>query len=627
MTALEATPFFVVNGTYRLLAWLGAGTATLMVAGFAIQYGSFLGPVARWLGGFFSTRLRIGRKVFAAKSTATDVNDFLGNRVFAYLADIRKPSVAITWVAEAKDLKVLDRSEDELIVRIRHETVPEHNQLAVLMSCIEYIFFPHVWGYFSPSLRAALRLHFASVMAEGMGGLALRYYSLELLKPAVDSDGDIQPILASLRKIEDAGLFEAVLLQDFVALNDRLILRPADGVNDEALAYIAWLRDVAEREEGSQGELLYIGEHLRTALLLAARFKTERLGTGPYTNRTVSNMYAGATTMFLVGLTKAHHAFAQEIMLAIREGDWVKFVKLSFPPKRQSNPPDTLFLAQFRRNDAFMGGKRFSELANELGLAPGSSVEAIVRGVSMEMVILRHESFEIFVKRGEAAWGLSRECHHLFLEGDTVSVLITAVDDAKQFLTGSIKRASLTDETVEAHIVDGAEYDVIIVAVNENGRVFVRILTPMLSEGAVYGRIEPLSWSHFDSASDEWEQPVVGESVRARVVKADVKHNFIELSRTSVKPNDWLEVIRAFPPGREVAVKVIRVDSDGVVCQVADGVVGRIKADSMRIAGFEFARFTETLVPGQTLDAVVTGAKVTRQFLQLDLQRNRSPHP
>jgi hypothetical protein len=54
------------------------------------------------------------------------------------------------------------------------------------------------------------------------------------------------------------------------------------------------------------------------------------------------------------------------------------------------------------------------------------------------------------------------------------------------------------------------------------------------------------------------------------------------------------------------------------------GVNGRIDRSLLLKAGYEFADFEQTIAPGSKLDVEVIGRRENRQFVKLDLQRNRA---
>lgn len=621
--------------TTAVLPWIGAGLLALGIpaAGVAIAvkflgFEGVIGSISRFAFGNVVRVVPWGRKRYAALSTSADLNRFLGTNVYPFVVELSKPRIEVEWVLTAEEAcKVEERTEGELIVRLRHETVPMHNQILGLMACVERIFFPHAWPHFSESLRSAIQLHFAGALAAQLGGPASRYFSLEILKPALTKDPKIGALVDRLKHIEDAGLFEVIFLQELVELSDGLVRVANPMIAQECEEFVDWLEQFAIRETGSENELEFLRQRIKLALLPAAKYATAARGTMPYETWMRRKIFNGARNVYLIGLTRAHHEFAEQIYFAIREMPWVRHLKTARTATTKNGVPDQRFIALFSRNEHLLQNKTFKELVGERGVVVGVPTECVVRDVAGPKVLLRHDYLDVVVNRGEVAWGFMGSPGALLEEGLITPLVPREVNEDRKIVVGSIKRVFHDDAAILSLLSVGTRYEVEVVEVDVGVTVHVRLLLDTALAAPVFGRIEWALWSHFAPDADGWIDPIPEVKRHATLVELNLHSNAIELSCAAVPTQDWETAMLAYNKGRSVPATVHAVDPDGVVCMLAPNVRGRVSAERMRQAGFEFVDFQANVKVGQVLHVVVVTAKVERQFLQLDLARNQASGP
>ena len=105
-------------------------------------------------------------------------------------------------------------------------------------------------------------------------------------------------------------------------------------------------------------------------------------------------------------------------------------------------------------------------------------------------------------------------------------------------------------------------------------------------------------------------------------VKSDYRIMHGSLRRLQKDP--WPALARRFPKGTRLTGKVVKTTPRFVHVDIGDGIIGGVPKGRMMAAGFEYASYEESVVPGQGLDVVINEVRLNDRVITLDLQRNLS---
>jgi ribosomal protein S1 len=127
------------------------------------------------------------------------------------------------------------------------------------------------------------------------------------------------------------------------------------------------------------------------------------------------------------------------------------------------------------------------------------------------------------------------------------------------------------------------------------------------------------SWKALGSCRDVLSE---GDEVRVRILSVSAENREIEVGLKQVTEIDpWPDIAARYPTGTQLHGKVVRVERFGVFVELQHGVEGFVHETSLRLAGYEYADFEKTVVPGQTLYVVVRRVYRGKGKIALDLLR------
>jgi hypothetical protein len=549
------------------------------------------------------------------------VNEFLDQVVFRRLADAERAELSVEFVQSSNEVR--ERADGRVIVRMREDRDQDLNVLLALATAVTQVFHPSIRGYLSKTTQSAIDLQIVSELATRISDRARRLFHTHLLEPKLREDHLLGDALHRLHEIADAGLFEAVLLQELQQLSDRHVRRPPLALSADVDAFVLWLYQLAIREVGDESlDLSFVTPNIQAAMLLAAKKATATRGTEPYRRRARRTLFQGVRRLYLLGLARHHGTFVNEIANALVEDGWLIQEKTVNVTRRRDPTAGSLRLVMFRRDEVRFSGKSFADFAKADGVHVGATVVGAVRDLNSEVAYIRIGDVDAELPRRELAWGFRGNCEWLLTPGGAVTILVTDVFEDRCFARVSIKQtvASPWRQTWMPKRDDKVKGEV--VGIDDTGTVHVRLRFSNADAPPVYAVVPSGEWSWYREGDADYRAPSIGQSHAFRVVLASEASDDIHLSRATLEAREWETIERRYPKGTRCRARVIRVDYDGVRCELEPGVFGRIDRPELVSAGFEYADYQHTVVPGQSIDVVVIGRRQRRQFLKLDLQRN-----
>lgn len=602
------------------LTW---GLPTVVVVALSLvaaHFGAFQTAVT-WLWRGVALVSTYGLRRSVERRLATTLNTYLDGSIFRRFVATTTPQLEVRMVQTAHDART--RADGRVIVRVRQDRDEDLSQLYALLTAIGQVLFPSIRGWLNETTRKAIDLQVVSEFTLIANPHIRLLFQTHILQPQLAADPKLGEMLANLHEIADAGLFEPILLQELQRCSDDHLTKPPSGLAAETDELIRWLHRLAVREAGDdQGDLNLINRNFKTSILLAAKRVTAAQGTEPYRRRTRRNLFAGARHMYLLGLTREHGSFVDEIAAAIKRDGWAILEKTVNTRRRGAREGGALRLVMFRRNEMRMRNQSYRTFASEEGATEGQVATGVIVDMNGENAFMRIGEVDAILPRHEIAWGYVGQPGWLLSPHAAISVQVTEIDEERCVTRVSAKHVRPNPWTQSWAPKHNERIKAEVVGVNPGGTVIVKVRAPQGAEGELFGFIPPVDWSWYSADDKNYIAPTAGLSIVCRVTKIEPRTDQLWLSRATTEGRDWEVVTARYPNGTEARARVVKVDHDGVRCELEPGVFGRVDRPEMERAGYEYRDFESTVVPGQALDVRIIGRREGRQFLKLALLRN-----
>lgn len=167
----------------------------------------------------------------------------------------------------------------------------------------------------------------------------------------------------------------------------------------------------------------------------------------------------------------------------------------------------------------------------------------------------------------------------------------------------------------------------------ESGKEFQGMAVNVADEFAqveiagLLGRLDKkdVSWKQLASCR---ELIAEGDEFTVHVLRVDEDTRELEVGLKQVREeNPWPDVAERYRPGTKAEGKVTRIEPYGVYVEIEPGIEGLVHETALRAAGYEYADFQETIVPGQVLYVVIRKVWRGKQKISLELQRTYKETP
>jgi small subunit ribosomal protein S1 len=115
---------------------------------------------------------------------------------------------------------------------------------------------------------------------------------------------------------------------------------------------------------------------------------------------------------------------------------------------------------------------------------------------------------------------------------------------------------------------------------------------------------------------------LVGTQQTLRVYEVDANSRIIRGSIRRLEKDPWPALAKRFPKGTKLTGKVVKTTPQFVHVDIGDGIIAGVPKGRMITAGYEYASYEQSVVPGQGLDVVIDEVRLGDRIIKLDLQRN-----
>lgn len=556
---------------------------------------------------------------YAASAVQSDADRFINKTLLSRLGETELIRIKVDWVEKAADARL--HVDGKVIVRMRRDRDQKRNVITAIQTALPHIFFPNLRPYINPRFSTTIDLLLLQMLVATIGGSANKIYHADILGPAIANDSALGNALEVLRDINAGGLFDSVLIQELFYLNDLVLNQSAlKGIESELREFVSYLHYLATRSPHDEsGDLEFIKGLIKTAFILTSKSITAAKGTLPYERRLNIDLLHGAESIYLLGLTVGEENFCNEIARQFDNNPSVDRIKtLKIAVLRQGKRV-FLPLIHFRRNKLRLQEGDFRRELKRLGFEEGRTVKGRVTNLLDDRAQVDVEALDAEIMSSDLLWGANCDVSQIFKIGEEAEFLILKIDIQRSVLTLGKKQLSKSpwDEKHVPGVGEKCKSQVV-------GKCGPDILVKFIeAKSELFGRLPKDEWSWIQPNSEHYIEPAVGTTVDVEVLSVNKEENEIVVSHKVLEAVGWEDTLRRFPAQTRVRVTVVRVEHQGLYCQVDDGIFGWIDRQNVIAAGHELEDYQKTVVVGQQFDAVVIKGKHKRRYLQMKLARTR----
>jgi len=556
-----------------------------------------------------------GSKQYIGAKVSSQVTDFLKHHVIGKLSNRDPLRIKVKWVTSPSD-PVLKR-DGTVILRMRETPDQTRNVLTATQLVLPYTLFTLLRPTLDKSVRTAIDLVILNKMAIKLGNHARAIFQRHFLTPETEGDKRVAELFTQLVELDSGGLFVSIFLEELETLADNIYAR-ADFLDksNEVGGLLDYLLTIVRRKIGQEIELDYHSPIFHIGVIIVAKsVVAEAKGIGPYTARLQKKLNQGCETVYLIAY--AHkESFLSRVMDSIEQEDRVLIEKEAVVNlKGTGEGSDRAYIVRLQRNNIFTDDI-FAERLRVSGVKLGDVVQGIVTDVSQEQAMVTVKGLNACVLRNDACWQSITTCHEVLALGDRCDFRVKAIRKDIGELQLSL-RLPAEDPWKTTTIPAVGEF-VDIEVVRDCGMNYLCRLPTGLELALPKAEI---SWL---APSESPIKNLAGTRQEAVIYEVDADQRLLRCSMRRLEEDPWPKVLKRFPKGTVMRGKVIKTTPHFVHVDLGEGIVGGVPRASMIAAGFEYATFENSVVPGQGLDVVVRDVLVSKRIIILDLQRNLS---
>jgi hypothetical protein len=241
----------------------------------------------------------------------------------------------INWVKETNIETFIQ--DNKIVIRMNNKQNKTGNIVYALTQYIENGLLPYARKYIDTKVMKSADMVMVRKLLAICHVEGLDHFDQSFLIPLLSSDEEIQEYIDKMIKLDDAGIFVRVLLNEYMFQSKIIYPKvPDQRFMRESKELVSFLYNVATKGPGEIVELSINGEYFRIGVIIIARNEVLDIhGTQPYIYRAISNLNKGLKKVYLFADTEFKSQCANEVASYIKENDLrVKYVK-RLPYKRK----------------------------------------------------------------------------------------------------------------------------------------------------------------------------------------------------------------------------------------------------------------------------------------------------
>jgi predicted RNA-binding protein with RPS1 domain len=547
------------------------------------------------------------KRSYISAEVAGHVNSFLSRELAENTSKIK-----IKWIRNENDPIF---KNGELIVRMKRDDDQTKNILNAARFALPKIVLPVFRHYISTPYASAIDFTYLNKLADKLGNDGRSIFKQFYLNPEISSDPVLSETFKKLVKIDKYGIFTSIFINELEYIGKGLF---ADSDNkdrtNELIEFINYLCILAERDIGEEIELMHFSEIFNVStILLAKSITANRRGLIPYLRRLNINIEKGSDSIYIVAFPNAFDFLSH--FLKVLDGNQRVSISHHFKIKDSeiNKRKTTITIACLRRNKLYTN-ESFERKIDASQISVGKIVNGVVIDCSIDESLISFLGVEGTIRKSECSWFSFQNCADVLNIGESKQFIITAIDKSNGHISLSLK----TPESNPWNKIEipqlGSKINVRVVARNSLNLkcVYLDLLEINLP-------LHEISWFE---VNDQDADDLIGSEITALITAINESEMFICCSIRQLDSDPWEEIHQSLKVGTEFNGKVHEVNEHFIRVDIGRGFIGKIPKEYLYKAGFEYARFNETMVVGQGIDVYVSKVFLKKKWIRLDLKRN-----
>lgn len=556
----------------------------------------------------------LGAKKYIALKIGNSLTEFYNNHYIKYLPSSEKVKVGVKWVGGKKDPILKQRGK--IIIRLKETKDQTRNILNATRISLPYILFHSLRKNVSSYIHTSIDLVILKKLVDKLGKHARPIFVKYFFEPETEREVRISDLLDQLIKIDNAGLFVAIFIEELNLLSEEIyISRDSEDKSEEIIDFMQFLLTIATRGIGQEVKLEYFSKSFSLGIVpLAKSQKILTKGLSPYLEAVNGIISMGCESIYVI-FYEHSIKYVNKMISALKEDSRITIVN-----KQKANASDihnprllsNIVLCTIRVNK-ISGESVFSALIKEKKIMQGDIVKGKVIDISPERAIINIYGLNTYINKAELSWLYVENCNEVIklnaeydfiindinLQAEKVYISKRLPKEDPWIKTNPPKIKSIINVKIR-HLINGN----FIAITKENIEIYIP-----LSEIS-WQSIETLDLSDF-----------IGKEVSVKVISIDELTRKIYASIRQTNENPWPIISQKYPKGTKVHGTVISVSPYKVEVRLQDGVTGYIAPESMYRAGNELSDYLHTVVKGQTLYLIVSKVFIERRTVRFDIDR------
>lgn len=290
-----------MNWIFALITGLlGGGVITGGVIAYFLTHPEKLqtwGSIFLW---FFSRFLRKAKYWAIKNEIEGKVNSFVKNLEAKTTAQF--PGISIRWATT--DGKSLVFEDDKAIIVMRDREHKNKNLVHAAYFFTSESLLKRSKRHLSPLQKLSINLFATKLVLESQTAAAEEQFMCDYFIPAVEKNAEIGSLIKQYVSIEDIGIFFPVLVEELVALGNKMFLdKPNQEVITEVKSLVDFWEKFSQRETGDiNTPQNFFGKYTRCAVRIVASKATREKGdTTGHKNLICQALRTGFENVYLIG--------------------------------------------------------------------------------------------------------------------------------------------------------------------------------------------------------------------------------------------------------------------------------------------------------------------------------------
>ena len=206
--------------------------------------------------------------------------------------------IKIDWVGEDITPESFV-AEQMVIIRLRHHKNRDENLIRILSEYLAKALVPEIKHHLKKETKQAIDYATMRKILKKAPSALNRFYET-VYKPEVEKNREIEEYCKMMEDLDKHGYFTRIFLRELKDLGMEVKDSfPSENIDKEIKEFLQFLHRIAIKKREEDVPLQFIGDYIKTCLVLIAR--PEIMSLDPHKERIKKNIFAGVRSFYLLG--------------------------------------------------------------------------------------------------------------------------------------------------------------------------------------------------------------------------------------------------------------------------------------------------------------------------------------